>query len=190
MSAQAGVVINEGFENVAALASQGWSFTNASAPGGTTSGWFQGSDGPFTAQSGSNYSYAQANFNNTTSGGSIDSWLITPEFNATYGVDISFYLRAGGEGYTDTVSYGFTGTNTALTTITPVPDSAWTLYTVHLDAYQAGTTRFAFRYTGTYDTANAVALDSLTVDVPEPASIALMAGGLLGLGALRRRSRA
>lgn len=189
MSAQAGVVINEGFENVAALASQGWTFTNASGST-STGGWFQGTPGPFNAQAGSVYSYAAANYNNAAAGGNIDSWLITPEFDATYGVDISFYLRAGSEaGYFDTVSYGFTGAN-ALVTVTPVPTSDWTLYNVHLDAYKLGTTRFAFRYTGTTDTANYVGLDSVTVDVPEPASIALMAGGLLGLGALRRRQRA
>jgi hypothetical protein len=51
-----------------------------------------------------------------------------------------------------------------------------------------GAARFAFEYTGTYDSANYVGLDSLSVDVPEPASMALFAGGLLGLGAIRRRS--
>jgi hypothetical protein len=188
MSAQAGVVVSEGFESVASLATNGWTFINDSSPAGVTTGWFQGTPGPFSAQAGTDASYASANYNNTVEGGTISSWLITPTFNAINGVDISFYLRAAGDGYSDQIEYGFSGG--ALTTITAVPDSDWTLYTVHLDANTLGATSFAFHYIGTYDSANAVGLDTLTVtDLPEPTSIALFAGGLLGLGALRRRAR-
>jgi len=196
MSAQAGVLINEGFDNVASLAASGWTFTNSSVPAGATTGWYQGSSNVFGAQSGDVTSYAAANYNNAGAGGTINSWLITPEFDASGGVDISFYLRAAGGGYADQISYGFYGTGAAMTTINPVPDSDWTLYSVHLDANSLGTTRFAFQYGGTYDSANYVGLDSLTIsaadatgDVPEPASLALIAGGLLGLGAMRRRAR-
>jgi hypothetical protein len=189
MSAQATVVINEGFENVAGLAASGWVFIDNSTPGGITPGWFQGTTGPFSAQSGDVTSYAAANFTNVTVGGTIDNWLLTPEFNASGGVDISFYLRAAGDGYADQISYGFMGVGATMTTVNPVPDSGWTLYNVHLDANSMGTTRFAFQYGGTSDSANYVGLDSVTVDVPEPASIPLLAGGLLGLGAIRRRSR-
>jgi hypothetical protein len=122
--------------------------------------------------------------------------LLTPEFNASGGVDISFYLRAAGDGFADLLSFGFTGTGATMTTVNPVPDSGWTLYSVHLDANTLGTTRFAFQYGGTFDTANYLGLDSLTIsaptaagDVPEPASLALLASGLLGLGAMRRRAR-
>lgn len=188
MSAQAGVVISEDFASVETLATSGWTFINGSSPIGPTTGWFQGTPGPFSAQSGNAASYAGANYLNTSDGGVISSWLITPTFDATYGVDISFYLRGAGEGYVDQLEYGFTGG--ALTRIDAVPTDDWTLYTVHLDAYTLGKTSFAFHYIGTYDTAAYVGLDTLKiVDVPEPTSIALFAGGLLGLGALRRRAR-
>jgi len=195
MSAQAGVLINEGFDNVPGLAASGWTFTNASSPAGPTGNWFQGVGSIFGAQAGDSTSYAAANFGSTTPGGTINNWLITPEFNASGGVDISFYLRAAGEGYADQLAYGFTAAGATMTMVNPVPDSAWTLYNVHLDANRLGTTRFAFQYGGTYDSANFVGLDSLIIstptagNVPEPASLALLAGGLLGLGAMRRRAR-
>jgi len=193
MSAQAGVLINEGFDNVANLASSGWVFASAGTPGGITNGWFQGA-GIFDAQSGNAASYAQANYNNAPAGGFIDSWLITPTFDASLGATISFYLRAAGEGYADQVNFGFINadgsfTGTALTTVNPVPANGWTQYTAWVGANVLGSARFAFEYTGAADSSNAVGLDSLTVDVPEPASLALIAGGLLGLGAMRRRAR-
>jgi hypothetical protein len=195
MSAQAGEIIHEGFENVPGLAASGWVFTSASTPGGTSAGWYQGTISPFQAQAGFASSYAAANYLSAPPGGSIDSWLITPTFDASLGATVSFYLRAGGEGYADQVNFGFINadgsfTGTALTSVNPVPDSDWTLYTAWIGADALGSARFAFQYTGSYDTANYVGLDTLSVDVPEPASIALLAGGLLGLGAMRRRARA
>jgi len=195
MSAQASVVINEGFDNVSGLASNGWVFTSAGTPGGLTNGWFQGSTGIFDAQSGAPYSYAAANFNNAPAGGTINSWLITPVFDASLGATVSFYLRADAvDGYTDQVNFGFINadgsfTSAGLSTVNPVPVSGWTQYTAWIGADALSSARFAFQYTGAADTANYVGLDTLTVDVPEPASIALMAGGLLGLGAMRRRVR-
>ena len=194
MSAQAAVVINEGFDNVSGLTSSGWSIISASTPVGATGSWYQGSSSVFSAQSGDSTSYAAANYNNTTEGGTIDSWLLTPVFDASLGATVSFYLRAAGEGYADTINFGFinadgTFTSIPLTTVSAVPDSDWTQYTAWIGADSLGSVRFAFEYTGTYDTANYVGLDSLTVDVPEPASLALIAGGLLGLGAMRRRAR-
>lgn len=195
LSAQAAVVVNEDFENVPGLASSGWTFINASTPGGVTSGWFQGTTTYFDAQSGVSTSFAAANFNNTAAGGTISSWLLTPTFDASRGATVSFYLRAAGEGYADQVNFGFINADGSfnslpLTTVNPVPDSDWTLYTATVGAAAFDTARFAFQYVGTSDTANFVGLDSVTVtDVPEPASLALIAGGLLGLGAMRRRAR-
>jgi hypothetical protein len=194
ISAQAAVVINEGFGSVPALAGSGWIFRNASTPGGDTAGWYQGTSSVFGAQAGGITSYAAANYANTGENGSIDSWLITPEFDTRYGATVSFYLRAAGEGYADQINFGFINadgslTSSALSAINPVPDSGWTLYSAWIGADTLASARFAFQYTGTYDSANYVGLDSVSVDVPEPASIALLAGGLLGLGAMRRRSR-
>jgi PEP-CTERM motif/Cleaved Adhesin Domain len=193
MSAQAGVLINEGFDNVAGLAASGWTFADASTPGGATPGWFPGTNGVFSEQAGGADSFIAAKFSNAPAGGTVDNWLITPEFDASRGVDISFWLRAAGEGFTDNIAYGFAGASLQ-TIVSPVPDSAWTQYTVHVDANTLGTTRFAFRYFGDADSLNYVGLDSVTVTspggaVPEPASLALFAGGMLALGALRRRVR-
>ena len=47
-AAHAQFVINEGFNNVATLAGSGWILSNASAPLGTTPGWFQGDQTIFT----------------------------------------------------------------------------------------------------------------------------------------------
>jgi len=187
MPAFAGVVINEGFENVAGLAGSGWLFVSKSAPAGATPGWFQGNSSIFSAQSGGQDSYAAANYNNSTPGGSVASYLLTPLFDASQGADISFYLRSAGEGYTDRIAYGVVGGG-ALKLVSPVPDNGWTQYTAHIDPTKGGT-RFLFEYLGNADTLNYVGLDSVVVNVPEPASIALLCGGLLGLGAVRRRAR-
>ena len=194
MSAQAAVVLTEGFDSVPGLAASGWMFASAGTPGGATGGWYQGTTSVFGAHSGAAYSYAAANYDNAPAGGSIDSWLITPTFDASLGATVSFYLRAAGEGYADQINFGFINadgsfTGTALTSVNPVPDSDWTRYTAWIGADALGSARFAFQFTGTYDTANYVGLDTLSVDVPEPASIALLAGGLLGMGAMRRRAR-
>lgn len=196
MSAQATVVINEGFENVPGLASQGWVFTNASTPGGITPGWYQGDQGIFNAQSGSANSYAAANYNNAGAGGNLDNWMLTSAFDASKGATVSFSLRADGiDGYFDQINFGFVNANgsltgLALTSVNPVPTDGWVQYTAWVGADTlSASTRFAFQYTGAADTANYVGVDSLVVDVPEPASMMLIAGGLLGLGAARRRSR-
>lgn len=191
MSAQAGVAISEGFENVSTLAASGWTFTNSGTSGGFSSGWVQGTNNVFPAQSGSVDSFASAAFYSAAPGGMLDTWLITPTFDATNGVDISFYLRAADEGYVDSLAYGFTGASSAaMTVVSAVPTDGWTLYTVHLDANLMASTSFAFHYFGAVDTSDYVGLDTLTVtELPEPAGIALFAAGLLGLGALRRRNR-
>jgi hypothetical protein len=196
MSAQATVVINQGFSDVASLASQGWVFTNAGTPDGVAPGWVQGAQNVFAAQSGAANSYASASFTIAPEGGDIDSWLLTSAFDASKGATVSFFLRAAGEGYADQVNFGFVNadgslTGLALTTVNPVPDTGWVKYTAWVGADTlSASTRFGFEYVGSYDTANYVGLDTLVVDVPEPASMMLIAGGLLGLGAARRRSRA
>lgn len=196
MSAQAGVVLSEGFENVAGLAAKGWVFTNNSTPGGLTPGWFQGDQNIFGAQAGSPYSYAAANYNGAPAGGTLNAWMLTPVFDASHGATVSFYLRADHlDGYFDQINFGFVNANgtltgLGLTSVSPVPDSDWVKYTASVGTSTLGSVRFAFQYTGAADNANYAGVDSLLVDLPEPASMALIVGGLLGLGAARRRSRA
>jgi hypothetical protein len=196
MSAQAAVQINEGFANVSTLTSRGWLSYNAGVSGGTSTGWTQGNTGTFNAQAGAPNAYVSASFHIAPDdSGYIDSWLATPTFDASKGANISFYLRAAGEGYADQLSYGFVNADgslgtASLTKVDPVPSNGWVQYNAWIGADRLGLTRFAFEFAGDANDVNFVGLDSVVVDVPEPASMALLAAGLLGLGAARRRSRA
>lgn len=91
-------VITEGFDTLTGTGSNqcasGWTCTNNSVPLGTT-GWFQGNDTVFPAQAGAPTAYIGANFNNTTGAtGTIDNWLISPQFNFGIGATLSFWSRA------------------------------------------------------------------------------------------------
>jgi len=200
-TAQAATVTQD-FSTVDSLQAAGWVFTNASTPVGSAPTWAQGSVtsafGGFDAQSGAANSYISANFLGTTEGGSLANWLITPEFSALYGATISFWLRGAGGGYLDQIAYGFSNGSSAISdfvvgqTVT-APTGAWTQYSASIGP-MSGTARFAIEYLGSYDSANAVGIDTMTFniadasgDVPEPASLAILAAGLIGIGAVRRR---
>jgi hypothetical protein len=194
MSAQATVLLQQDFDNVSALAAQGWVFNNASTPVGTIPTWFQGDQTQFAAQSGDPGSYIAANYNNAGQGGQLDNWLISPIFDTRRDVTVSFWLRGGEDAaYSDQVAFGFSNGSTALAAFTlapefTVPTSGWTRYTATLLGQGTGSTaRFGIAYRGPADTANYVGLDTFTVDVPEPGSALLLGAGLFGMLGLRRR---
>lgn len=196
MSAQAGdVMLQEGFDNVFGLPSQGWVLNNASVPRGVTSGWTQGDPAQFNAQQGDTTSFAAANFANAAAGGTLNSWIITPEFTTTWGNTVSFWLRGAVEpGYADQIAFGTSNGSSALMDFAMGPaitvtQGEWTEYSFTIDARE-GKARFALQYTGAADAANYVGLDSLVVaDIPEPSTMAILFAGAMGLAMSRRRKR-
>lgn len=200
-SAQAGVLIDEGFDDVGSLAAKGWVLNNASTPAGITGTFYQGDQSQFAAHSGAPESYAAANYNSAAAGGTINNWLITPEFSTALGATVSFWLRAGEAlDFTDSVAFGFSNGSSELSAFDLLPAvtvaaGEWVQYVFNLNA-TAGTGRFAIQYTGAADTSNYLGVDSLTIsdlgaaEVPEPASILILAAGAMGLAAARRRKRA
>lgn len=196
LSAQAGALLAEGFEDVGGLAAKGWVLNNASTPSGTTSGWAQGSSNVFPALNGAANSYASANYLNAAAGGELNNWLITPEFSTGInGAIVSFWLRADAyAGTSDQIAFGFGNASGQLNSF--ILGSPITVGTDGWARYEARTTgglgnaRFALQYTGAADFANFVGVDSLEVSaVPEPSTMLSLFAGAMGLALVRRRKR-
>lgn len=87
-------ILEEGFDNVGNLESQGWTRTNLSEPAGVL-GWFQGNPGAsFSSHEGADNSYIAASYENTDiNGGIISNWLITPAVEVKDGDRLSFWSR-------------------------------------------------------------------------------------------------
>ncbi len=194
-AANADVIYNEGFDDVANLAAAGWVQSNNSTPGGET-GWFQGNSGIFAAESGAADSYIAANYLNAGLGGNVDNWLITPVFHIEQATLITFATRTAGglPGDNLEVLYSLGGTNTSdffslgsiLSAVYPIDWGTFSLV-------GTGTAdiRLAFRYlvTDTLNNGDYIGIDSLSVAVPEPSTIALFAAALLMMFVATRRRR-
>jgi len=204
----------EGFDDVSALSGAGWVVVNNSSPAGIS--WFQGNDGVFTSQSGAVNSYVGANFQaNSSTSGPISLWALSPVLDLTHMFRVTFYTRTetGGAAWSDqlevyasaaaaSTDVGVTPTSTgvfgsALFTVNPgvggtAYPEVWNRVVLTL-APTGGQGRVAFRYVvddvavhGDY-----IGIDSLRIEtVPEPATGLLLAGGLAGLMAWRRRRSA
>lgn len=196
-SAQASILLlSENFDNINAL--PGWVRTNQSTPGG--SGWFQGNDGIFVAQSGVDNSYIAGSFLNAgrdvNGVSTINNWLITPTFSTELAGEVTFWVKHDVDpSFDDFFTYGISSgsANTASFAVGGLvkANTDWTQYSFNFAANGAGSVgRFAINYRGDADTSNYIGIDTLTVtSVPEPTTLMILGAGLLGLVSLRRRRK-
>ncbi len=97
------LLFSEGFDDVSALASHGWTLLNKSArPVDGSQPWMQGNAALFSARGGAGASYAMANYTSSVDGtlaqtGSVENWLITPTLSWTGSVVLEFFVRGEGQ---------------------------------------------------------------------------------------------
>ena len=199
-------LINEGFDNVEGVAAtpssaailglvdKGWKLENLGTPiNPDFPTWYQGNGGAFDSHSGVATSYVSSKWASVGAGGTLSSWLISPEFSTAENLEVSFWARGEGvQGYIDQLAYGLV--DAAGTFASFVPQASitvageWTRYSFLLSGQGLGSSaRFAIQYFGFADEANVVGIDDVAINVPEPSTWALAGVSLLGLVAARRR---
>ncbi|NQD35955.1 PEP-CTERM sorting domain-containing protein [Permianibacter sp. IMCC34836] len=207
--AQADPIFTEDFDDITTLAGDGWALINNSTAGGQTS-WFQGNDGVFSAYEGSDNSYIAANFLNAGAGGQISNWLITPLLTLNEASYLTFYTRRNDSEFFDSLEVRFTtsdsinvgssandvGDFTSMGMVEVLLAGAdypldWVQVRVTFGDIGFGNGRIALRYVVDNTDLNGdyIGIDSLTVGVPEPTSLAVLGLGVFGLLAARRRAR-
>ena len=200
-AAQAGALTIENFNPSASgnivgdLTAKGYVLRNDSTPPGTANAFYQGDIFGGVGVGGSG-GYLGAGYNVAGDGGMIDDWFITPVFSTVSKGILSVYLRGDeAPGFFDNVQFGFgSGSSSAagafkLLDAIIVPTAGWTQFVFDIGGTGvAGSTgRFAIRYVGSANTANAIGIDRLAIQLPEPTSIMMVGLGLAGMVAARRR---
>jgi hypothetical protein len=136
-----------GDNTTAGITGRDWVWVDAD--GGGTSSTFNGNTAAFTAFEGPDNGYIGQNFQGAN-GLLIDQWLISPELTVEAGDTLSFYWRAAGGAWDDSVYIKISEGGSAVGDFTlnvgryKVPAGAWTNYTYVFAT--GGTKRVAFHY--------------------------------------------